>query len=469
MERVKKRVVKLPSSYVIIFSIIAIIGIITQFVPGIQAATVSDVLSAPISGFEKGVGIILSILIIGGFIKIVNSTGVLVSGVSVVVKKMKGKEILLIPLVMFIISIGGTTYGMSDETIALYPIVIGAFLLCGYDVLTGTATILCGVICGVSGSTINPFSIGAAVDALQSSTGIEVNQTLILLMGCFVWLSSYAVSAFFVMQYAKKVQKDPEFSLMTKAEKENGTKEFGNPELFDKEPTFDSTAKLTLILFGLSFLIMIVALIPWENYGISIFEGWTSFLTGNAFGDWYFSDLSLWFLIMTIAIALINRMKESQFISIFMSGAGEMVGVAFILGLSRGVAVLMSTTGFDEYLLNIGMNALSGVSRSVFAVGAYALYTGFTFLITSTSGLAAASIPTLGGLAYNLGFAPEVMISIYIGAHFIVGLIPTSGTVMGSLGMARLEYTTWIKLYGKIYAVITLINLVFFSIMMNIL
>lgn len=469
MKQVEKRSFKLPSSYVIIFSIIVLIGIITHFIAGIKPASFSDVLLAPISGFSKGISIILFILIIGGFIKIVNSTKSLENGVSIIVKKMNGKEILLIPLVMFIISLGGTTYGMSDETIALYPIIIGTFLLCGYDVLTGTATILCGVISGVSGSTINPFSVGAAVDALQSSSGIKINQALIILIGCFVWLSSYAISVFYVMRYAKKVQKKPELSLMTEEEKKEGIKEFSNPDLLDKVPVFDLKAKLTLSLFGLSFLIMIIALVPWKDYGVMIFEGWTKFLTGKSFGQWGFSDLSLWFLIMAIVIGKINHMKEKQIISTFMSGAGDMVGVAFILGISRGVAVIMSATGFDKYLLSSGMHALSGVSKSAFAIVAYVLYTGFTFLIPSTSGLAAASIPTLGGLAHSLGFAPEVMISIYIGAHFIVGLIPTSGTVMGSLSMARLEYTTWIKLYGKIYATIAIVNLIFFSIMINVL
>jgi len=285
MKNKKSSPFRLPSSYTIIFSIIVFIGILTYLIPGIKHATIANVLSAPIIGFGKGVNIILFILIIGGFIKIVNATKALENAISTIVIKMKGREIFLIPIVMFFISLGGTTYGMAEETLALYPILLGTFLMCGYDVLTGTATILCGTICGVSGSTINPFSIGAAIDAFTSTSGVAVNQALNIMMGGFIWLSSFAVCSFYVMHYAKKVKENPTVSLMTDEEKKNGDIKYRDNDVLKQIPEFTSTAKLTLLLFGLTFLFMIIALVPWKNYDITLFEGWSSALTGKSLGD----------------------------------------------------------------------------------------------------------------------------------------------------------------------------------------
>lgn len=468
-EKPKTKTLKMPSSYTIILGIIIFIAILTWIIPSVTSAGISDILLAPIDGFKGSVAIILFILIIGGFLKVVEKSGALEAGIAKVVSKTKGKEIILIPILMFIFSLGGTTYGMAEETLAFYPLVVGTMLACGYDVLTGTATILCGVLSGVSGATINPFSIGTAVDALKTGAEVDANQTIVIILGALVWLSSYAISCFFTMRYAKRVQKKPELSCMTEEEKIAGKEQFYNENLNAGEVKFTTKQKITLILFGISFLIMIISLIPWTTYGITIFDGWSSFLTGASLGDWYFSELSAWFLLMAIIVGLINGMKEKEIANAIVKGAGELMGVALIVGLSKGVSVLMSSTGFDVYLLEVGTNAMQGMPSALYAVMSYAFYNLFSVLIPSTSGLAAATIPTMGGLSASLGFAPEVMISTYVGAHFIVGVIPTSGTVMSSLSVSKIEYGTWLKFYGKIFAVITVVNLVLFTIATSIL
>lgn len=469
MSEKKVKTLKMPSSYTIILGIIIFIAVLTHFIPSVTSAKISDVLLAPIDGFKGGVSISLFILIIGGFLKVVEKSGALETGIAKVVSKTKGKEIILIPVLMFIFSLGGTTYGMAEETLAFYPLVVGTLLACGYDVLTGTATILCGVLSGVSGATINPFSIGTAVDALQTGAGVEANQTIVIILGALIWLSSYAVSCFFVMRYAKRVQHRPELSYMTEEEKLAGKEQFYNEKLLGEEIRFTGKMKITLALFGFSFVIMIIALIPWESYGITVFAGWSSFLTGVSLGDWYFNELSAWFLLMAIIVGLINGMKEKEIANSIVKGAGELIGVALIVGLSKGVSVLMSNTGFDVYLLEVGTNAMNGMPPALFAVMSYAFYNLFSVLIPSTSGLASATIPTMGGLSASLGFAPEVMISTFVGAHFIVGVIPTSGTVMSSLSVSKIEYGTWLKFYGKIFAVITIINLVLVTVATSIL
>ncbi len=462
-----KKKFTMPTSYVIIFGVIVLIAILTWFIPDITHATLGMTLMAPIEGFQNGVSVILFIFIIGGYLRIVNETRALEIGIGRIVKRMNGKEVLLIPVIMFIISLGGTSYGLSDEALAIYPLLISTMLACGFDSVTATATILCGIISGVSGSTINPFATSVAIDALRD-VGIEPNQAIVLGMGTLVWLSSFAISCIYTVRYALKVKKNSANSVLTSAEKELALKSFGKSDAKNQEIEFTSRMRRTLMLFAFSFVVMIVALIPWADYGIHIFEGWSSFLTGTPFGEWYFSELCIWFLILSFVIGYLNGFKEKQIIGLIVAGAGDLLGAALIVGLSRGVSAIMSNTGFDMYLLNAGTNALQGVPSGLFSTLSYIFYSGFTFLIVSTSGLASATIPTMGSLAKSLGFAPELMITIYIAAHHIVGVIPTSGTVMSALNVSKIEYTSWVKFYGKLFLIISIVNMVLIGLIMGI-
>ena len=462
-----KKKFTMPTSYVIIFGVIVLIAILTWFIPDITHATLGMTLMAPIEGFQNGVSVILFIFIIGGYLRIVNETRALEIGIGRIVKRMNGKEVLLIPVIMFIISLGGTSYGLSDEALAIYPLLISTMLACGFDSVTATATILCGIISGVSGSTINPFATSVAIDALRD-VGIEPNQAIVLGMGTLVWLSSFAISCIYTVSYALKVKKNSANSVLTSAEKELALKSFGKSDAKSQEIEFTSRMRRTLMLFAFSFVVMIVALIPWADYGIHIFEGWSSFLTGTPFGEWYFSELCIWFLILSFVIGYLNGFKEKQIIGLIVAGAGDLLGAALIVGLSRGVSAIMSNTGFDMYLLNAGTNALQGVPSGLFSTLSYIFYSGFTFLIVSTSGLASATIPTMGSLAKSLGFAPELMITIYIAAHHIVGVIPTSGTVMSALNVSKIEYTSWVKFYGKLFLIISIVNMVLIGLIMGI-
>ena len=267
-----KKKMTVPSSYVIIFSVIVLIAILTWFIPAIKHATLGMTLMAPIHGFKNGVSVILFILIIGGYLRIVNETKSLEVGIGSIVKRLEGREVWMIPVIMFIISLGGTTYGLSEEALPIYPLLISAMLACGFDSVTATATILCGIISGVSGSTINPFSISAAIDALKE-TGIQPNQGLILGMGTVVWLSSYLISCLYTMRYALRVKKDPSHSVQSAAERQQAMEIFGKETEASENIELTPAMKKTLKLFGLSFAIMIMGLVPWQAYQIHCFDG----------------------------------------------------------------------------------------------------------------------------------------------------------------------------------------------------
>lgn len=461
-----KKSFKLPTAYTILTSIIIFIGILTQFIPGVNKATIPDIVMAPIEGLKDAIDISLYVLLMGGFLGVVTKTGALDAGIGNVVKKLNGKEVLLIPILMFIFSLGGTSYGMAEETLAFYALVCTTLMAAGFDSLTSVATILLGAGVGVLGSTVNPFMIATSIDSLKS-VGVEVNQGIVIGVGIVLWLTSLMIAIYFVMNYAKKVKADRKNSILSEKEYNDSKEAF----MDNNEETLEFTTKRKVIvgLFALSFVVMILGVIPWEKFGITIFSK-TDFLTGSSLGNWWFSELAMWFTLMGIIIGVVYGLKEREIVSTFVNGASEMVGVALIIGISRGVSVVMSSTGFDVYILSKASGALSGMSPVVFVNIAFLIYICLAFLIPSTSGLASVSMPIFGPLAQSLGFPPEIIISILSSGSGLVNLItPTSGVVMGGLAICKVEYSTWIKFASKVIISIYISSAIILSIFMMIL
>lgn len=461
----QKKGFKMPTAFTVLISLIFIIGLITQFIPEVEPAKVSDLLTAPIAGFKSAMDVSLFVLILGGFLGVVTKTGALDSGIGIVVKKLHGKELWLVPILMFLISLGGTSYGMAEETIAFYALVTATMVAAGFDALTAASTILLGSTCGVLGSTVNPFVVSVSIDALTTA-GITIDQSIIIIVGAISWLTCYLVSAIFVMRYAKKVKLNKEASLLTQGEQEAVIEKYGSEDSENTDIVFTGKQKIVMILFALSFVVMIISVIPWPRFGVTIFEG-TSFLTGNDLGAWWFSDLSTWFLISAVVIGLVYRLKESDIVHCFIIGASDMMSVALVIAVSRGISVIMATTGFDVYILENASAALAGTSSVLFTSLSYLVYMLLSFLIPSTSGLATVSMPIFGPLAAQLSLSPEVIVSILSGSCALVNAIsPTSGVTMGGIAIARVEYSTWLKFIWKIVLLLVIIHIVILSIAM---
>lgn len=456
----------LPTAYTILVSITILVALITLFIPDVKSASLPDVVMAPIKGLQEAIDICLYMLLMGGFLGVVTKTGALDAGIGSIVKKLNGKELLLIPILMFVFSLGGTSYGMAEETLAFYALVVATMIAAGFDSLTAVATILLGAGTGVLGSTVNPFLVSTSIDSLKG-VGIEVNQAVIIGIGVSLWLSSLLISIFFVMNYAKKVKNDKTKSILSSQEIKNSIEQFGGSK--EEVIEFTPRRKLVLLLFALSFIVMILGVIPWEKFGVTIFEK-TDFLTGVSLGNWWFYELSIWFILMGILIGIVYGLKEKEIVSSIIEGASEMVGVSLIIGISRGVSVLMGETGLDTYLLSSASTALSGMSPILFTNMSYLLYIALSFFIPSTSGLASVSMPIFGPLAKELGFSPEIIVSILSAGSGIVNLItPTSGVIMGGLAIAKVEYSTWLKFASKIIVCIFISSSVILSLGMMLL
>lgn len=470
------------TAFSIIFILIFLLGLLTYLLPaaqfngdaiingtGVVRATLPDVLMSPILGFENAIDVCIFVLILGGFLAVVAKTKALETGIQVLVKKLKGNELALIPILMFIFSIAGTTYGMLEETVGFYALLAAAMVMAGMDTVVSSAIVLLGAGSGVLGSTINPFAVGAAVSALPDN--IKVNQGLIIAIGAILWLTTLLISILFVMNYAKKVIKKKGSTILSLRERKNMEMEYG-AHAAKKDEVVKLTNKqiVTLCLFGLTFLVMIIGFIPWEDFGVTFFKYTTGWLTGNPLGSWYFYEAALWFLIMSVVIGFINRTGEKEFVDTFIDGADDMVGVILIIAIARGASVLMQSTYLDNYIIYNAANILQLVPEFIFAPLNYLLHVVLSVLVPSSSGLATLSAPIIGPLANQVGYSVEVTIMTMVAANGLVNLItPTCGAIMGGLALAKVEYTTWVKWAGKVVLTIAVVNILILTFLMVVL
>lgn len=479
MKKNKRRAI---STFAILLCVLLLVAIATWIAQGstytdpetgetaeVVGASLSDILMAPINGWHDAGDVIGFVFCLGAFLAIVTATGALETGIHVLVRKLHGKEIALIWILMFVFSIGGTTYGMGEETVGFYILLAATMMAAGFDPLVGAATVLLGAGSGVLGSTINPFATGAAV----ASAGVDVNMGTIYVLGIILWLVTYFISAFFVTRYAKAV-KNKKGSILTADQLETCRAAYGGATEIDEDVKLTGRQKIVLVIFGLSFVIMILGFIPWEELSASVFGalGWSGFLTGNPFGWWWFDDAAIWFLLMGIIIGLIGLEDKGKLMNCIISGFADMISVNLVIALARATSVLMSVSGLGTWLVEASVTALSssGLPAAVFGFLDYLLHIGLSFLVPSSSGLAGLSAPIVSPIVRGMGWSVETSIMINVAANGFVNLFtPTCGFIMGGLALARIPYETWLKWAGKVLAVIGVVVAVILTVAMLVL
>jgi uncharacterized ion transporter superfamily protein YfcC len=462
----KKSRFTLPSAYTILFALIVLAAIATWIIPAgtynlneagepvpgtyheleaKPARILVDSITAPINGLygiedETGninyynsgtlfgaIDVALFIIVIGGFLGVTMKTGAIQAGVARLVRRLEGRERLMIPVLMTVFALGGTTYGMAEESLAFYVLVITVLIAAGYDALTGAAVVLLGCGIGVLGSTINPFATGIASGFadVSISDGL-LGRLLILIVGL-------AIGIFFVLRYADRVKKDPSKSLVYDMKAEN--EERFRAETEGGAVVLTGTHKVILAVFGLAFAVMMYGVIPWEDMGVGIPTWW-----------WWFPEMTGSFLLFAIVIGLIARMGEGQFTGNFVDGARDLLGVALIIGIARGITVIMNNGEITDTVLHWCELALGDVGTTAFAIVMFLLFLPLSFLIPSTSGLATVAMPIMAPLAGFVDLPAEVIVTAYQSAAGVMNLfIPTSAVVMGGLAIARVPYDRYLR------------------------
>ena len=314
-------------------------------------------IKSPLKGILEVSDIILLVLIIGGLIGIVNSTGAFEAGISWLANALKGKEYVLIILVTTLIAIGGTTFGLAEETIAFYPILIPVFLAARYDAIVALASIYIGSSMGTMASTVNPFSTIIASDAAGINWTAGINgRFVMLIVGLLICIT-------YIIWYAQKVKKDPTKSIIY-SQKEEIEKLFGGIDFKNNLTKLTVRMRLILIVFVLCFVVMI--------YGVSKL-------------DWWFLEMTSVFFTGALLIGFISRINERVFVTTFVKGATELLGVAFIIGIARGVTILMEDGLISDTLLYYSSNLTNGMNKGFFINTMLYTYGGLSFFIPSNN------------------------------------------------------------------------------------
>jgi uncharacterized ion transporter superfamily protein YfcC len=388
------------------------------------------------------IDVALFVLIIGGFLGVTMKTGAINAGIAWVVGKLKGKEKWMFPILMTIFAIGGTSYGMAEETLAFYALIITVMLAAGYDGLTAGALILLGAGIGVIGSTVNPFATGIASGfaGTNISEGL-IGRVVILVVGTIIGIV-------FVMRYGEKVKKDPTKSLIYDMKAEN-EKQFLTSNEGTDFGKFTTRHKVILVLFFLAFVSMVYGVIPWEDLGLAIPTWW-----------WWFPEMTANFLFFGILIGIVGRLPEKTLVDTFVDGARDMLGVALIIGVARGVTVIMNNGLITDTVLYWTEQAVAGLSSLAFIIVTYFLYLPLSFLIPSSSGLATVSMPIMAPLADFAGVPSYLVVTAYQTANGLVNLVtPTSAVVMGGLAIARVGYGTWWKFVWPVLILLMILTI----------
>ncbi len=435
----------------------------------VQGASLSDILMAPLNGWHDAGDVIGFVFCLGIFLSILTATGALETGIQVLVKALHGKELVLVWILMFLFSIGGTTYGMGEETVGFYILLAATMMAAGFDPMVGAATVLLGAGSGVLGSTLNPFATGAAVAA----AGVDVNMGTIFVVAIILWLGTFILSALFVTAYAKKV-KDGKGSILTAEQISECKAAYGTSTEISSNVRLTGRQKGVLIVFAFSFLIMILGFIPWGSLNEGIYNalGFTSVITGSQLGDWYFNEAATWFLLMGFVMGFIGLEDKKKLMPCVINGFTDMISVNLVIALARATTVIMSSTGLGAWLVEASITALtaSGLPAPIFGFLDYVLHVGLSFLVPSSSGLAGLSSPIVSPIVAGMGWSVETSIMINVAANGFVNLFtPTCGFIMGGLALARIPWDTWVKWSAKLLAVIAAFSAVVLTVAMLVL
>ena len=456
-----------PSAYTILVAIIIFVAILTWIVPAGQYNTrmddalgkevpiagtyhevdpnpqgFQDIVLAPIAGFydpdsyeANGIDVALFILFIGGFLAVVAHTGAIDAGIASAMSALHGKEKWMIPILMFLFSLGGTIYGMAEETLPFYLLLTPVMIAAGYDAMTAVALILIGAGIGTLASTVNPFATVIASDA----AGIPFTDGLDLRL--LIYGAGLLICIAYVMGYAEKVRKNPSASLV--AELHDSNREHFLAAEGAEVPELNGQRKIILLLFVGAFGIMI--------WGVSS-QGW------------WMARMSTLFLVMSIVVGLVARLSEKEFTDTFVDGARDLLGVALVVGVARGIVIVMNGGMITDTVLYWAEQAVSGLSSIAFINVMYWIQVVLSFFVPSTSGLAVLTMPIMAPLADFSNVGRDLVITAYQSASGVVNLItPTSGVVMGGLAICRVSYNKWIAFIWPLLVILSVFLMIVLS------
>ena len=389
-----------------------------------------------VTGDRSGsaVGLCALILVIGGSFGIIMKTGAIDAGIYAFIRKTKGLESFALPLFFILFSVGGATFGMAEECIPFAMIMVPFVIALGYDSIVAVTVTYVASQVGNAVSWMSPFSVAVA----QGIAGVPVlsGATFRLIM----WVVVTLASAGFMMVYAERVRKNPQHSVVYA-----GDAYFRDRmgSVTEEEKEFNLGHKLILL--------EMLAVLIWIVWGV----------TQKGF---YIPEIASQFFVMgfvagVIAIVFkLNGMTINGMASAFQGGVADLAGTAVVVGMAKGILLVLGGSDADVYstlntiLYAIG-NALEGIPSFIGAWFMYIFQSLFNLVVTSNSGQAALTMPIMAPLADLVGVSRQIAVLAYqLGAGFVDAFTPVSASLIGVLGVARIDWGTWAKFQIKMQA-----------------
>lgn len=389
-----------------------------------------EILQAPLKGIIDSIEVILFVLVIGGFMNVFNETGAMVKGLTRLSYNMKGKEAWLIITLTFLFSFAGSTFGMAEEGLVFYPVLVPLFLAAGYDLIVPVAVIFGGTQLGTLSSITNPFSTIIASDAAGVNWREGFEERILM------FVVSTAITIWYIVRYANKVKKDPTASLVYKVDGEVSNPFTQATTASSTETSLDLKTKLLLLLFLATFLVMIA---------------------GVVWMEWWLVEMSTLFLGASILVALILRMKERLLVERFLKGSEALLPVAFIIGIARGVTIILNDGNISDTILYNSAKLVSTMPPALFIVILLALYMLFTLFISSSSGMAVLTMPVMGALAIIAGVPGQEIVNAYLYGMGVMGFMTPTGLILPSLAMVNVSLKAWWRFIAPLLVILFLV------------
>lgn len=397
---------------------------------------VFDVLQAPTRGIQEAIEVVAFILIVGGSFQVITKTGAITSGMGRVVRRFKNKDILIIPIAMVLFALGGTSFGMAEETLPFFAIFMPIMMAMGFDSMTAFMVVFVGARTGYIASTINPFNVLIA----QGILGIQGNPQLWLRMIAWVVLTAVAIT--WVVLYARRVKKNPESSITFEDDIAKKVEFAADESALDAEFTGRQKGVLAVFIAGMCLII------------------WGLVTQGL-----YMNEISAVFLAMGLLAGVIAGFSQDVIAQEFVAGIADFAFSAIVVGLARGILVIASDGMIIDTILNALATGLGGIPAVLFTTLLYAVENLLAILVPSSSGLAALTAPIFGPLTELMGLNPEAAVwALSMGSATMSLICPTSAILVAGLGVCKIKLGQWWKTVWKFFLVVSLINIVFVAI-----
>jgi len=375
-------------------------------------------------GMIDAADIIFFILIAASYVYVLSESGSLNAVTGWMMRKLGDRDIWIIPIFMVLFGLGGTTFGMFEETYGLIPAFIIIAITLGYDRIVGGAIVFVGVATGFAAATLNPFTIGVASKVAEIP--LTSPKILIVRIICFVLFEALAI--LYTMRYAKKVRKDP-----TKSYMYGDSDALKGVDLKDRDTVrnlpFTAKQKASLIGFVILIAFMAFAIIKW---------------------GFYFSELAALFLIWMVVTAIINGMSANQIADTFVDGCRSAIYGALLVGFARSISIIMSDGNvIDTAVLGLS-NAVKTLPGSLTGIGMLVVQNIVNFFIPSGSGQAVVMMPIMAPLADLCGLSREVaVLAFQFGDGFSNMFWPTA--VATECGIMGISLNKWYKFITPLF------------------